>query len=54
MHWINRYISSLKGRRTVIIDVEATDDNTYENQHLQIFKRNYGKFMLQKLFFLRC
>jgi len=49
--WIDRYVSSLKGRDQVIIDVDATDDSTYGSQQLSMFNGYYGKFMLNELFF---
>lgn len=49
--WIDRYVSSLKGRNKVIIDVDATDDSTYGAQQLSMFNGYYGKFMLNELFF---
>ena len=49
--WIDRYVSSLKGRKKVIIDVDATDDSTYGSQQLSMFNGYYGKFMLNELFF---
>ena len=49
--WIDRYVSSLKGRDQVIIDVDATDDSTYGTQQLSMFNGYYGKFMLNELFF---
>ncbi len=44
--WIDRYVSSLKGRDSIIIDVDATDDSTYGSQQLSMFNGYYGKFML--------
>lgn len=49
--WIDRYVSSLKDRDQVIIDVDATDDSTYGSQQLSMFNGYYGKFMLNELFF---
>lgn len=49
--WIDRYVSSLKGRSKVVIDVDATDDSTYGSQQLSMFNGYYGKFMLNELFF---
>ena len=49
--WIDRYVSSLKGRDEVIIDVDATDDSTYGSQQLSMFNGYYGKFMRNELFF---
>lgn len=49
--WIDHYVSSLKGRNKVIIDIDATDDSTYGTQQLSMFNGYYGKFMLNELFF---
>ncbi|AIM35468.1 hypothetical protein KO02_01420 [Sphingobacterium sp. ML3W] len=49
--WLNRYVGSLKGRKEVIIDVDATDDSTYGKQQLSMFNGYYGHFMLNELFF---
>ena len=48
--WLN-YVSSLKGRKKIIIDVDATDDPTYGNQQLSLFNGYYGQFMYNELFF---
>ena len=37
--WIDRYILSLKGRSSITIDVDATDDPTYGTQQLSMFIR---------------
>ncbi len=49
--WIDRYVSSLKGRDEITIDVDATDDPTYGNQQMSMFNGYYGQFMLNELFF---
>ena len=49
--WIDRYISSLKGRKHIIIDIDATDDATYGKQQLSMFNGFYGQFMYNELFF---
>ncbi len=49
--WIDHYVSSLKGRKNIIIDIDATDDPTYGNQQLSMFNGYYGQFMLNELFF---
>ena len=49
--WLDRYITSLKGREQVIIDVDATDDPTHGNQQLSMFNGYYGQFMYTQLFF---
>lgn len=49
--WVDRYVLSLKGRKQVVIDIDATDDSTYGNQQLSMFNGYYGKFMLNELFF---
>ena len=49
--WLNNYVSSLKGRKEIIIDIDATDDPTYGNQQLSLFNGYYGQFMYNELFF---
>ncbi len=49
--WIANYVSSLKGRKSIIIDVDATDDPTHGAQQLSMFNGYYGQFMLNELFF---
>jgi hypothetical protein len=44
--WIDRYDSSLKGRKSITIDVDTTDDSTYGAQQLSMFNGYNGKFML--------
>ena len=50
-NWIDRYVSSLKGRDKIIIDVDATDDPTHGAQQLSMFNGYYGQFMYNELFF---
>jgi hypothetical protein len=49
--WLDNYVSSLKGRKEVIIDIDATDDPTYGHQQLSMFNGYYGQFMYNELFF---
>ena len=49
--WIDRYVSSLAGRKHLVIDVDSTDDPTHGNQQLSMFNGYYGQFMLNELFF---
>lgn len=49
--WIDRYVKSLKGRKSVTIDIDATDDATYGKQQLAMFNGYYGQFMYNELFF---
>ena len=49
--WIDRYVSSLKGRKSIVIDIDATDDATYGKQQLSMFNGFYGQFMYNELFF---
>jgi len=49
--WLDNYVSSLKGRKSIIIDVDATDDPTHGAQQLSMFNGYYGQFMLNELFF---
>lgn len=49
--WINRYVSSLEGRKRIVIDIDATDDPTHGSQQLTMFNGYYGQFMYDQLFF---
>ena len=49
--WVDRYVSSLKGRKEIIIDVDGTDDPTHGNQQLSMFNGYYSQFMYNQLFF---
>jgi len=49
--WIDRYVSSLTGRSSIIIDIDGTDDPTHGKQQLSMFNGYYGKFMYNELFF---
>jgi hypothetical protein len=48
---IDRYVSSLAGRKEVIIDIDATDDPTHGAQQLTMFNGYYGQFMYNELLF---
>ena len=49
--WVDRYVSTLKNRKRIIIDVDATDDPTHGSQQLSMFNGYYGQFMYNELFF---
>jgi len=49
--WVERYVDSLKDRKRITIDVDATDDPTYGNQQLSMYNGYYGQFMYNELFF---
>jgi len=49
--WIDNYVLSLKGKKRITIDVDATNDPTYGNQQLSLFNGYYGQFMYNELFF---
>ncbi len=49
--WIDMYVSSLKGRKNIIIDIDGTDDPTHGKQQLSMFNGYYGQFMYNELFF---
>lgn len=49
--WLDRYVSSLKGRDQVVIDIDATDDPTYGTQQLSLYNGYYGQFMYNELLF---
>jgi len=50
--WVNHYVSSLSGRKRIVIDVDATDDPTHGNQQMSMFNGYYGQFMLNDFFFM--
>ena len=49
--WVDHYVSTLSGRKRIVIDVDATDDPTHGNQQMAMFNGYYGQFMLNELFF---
>lgn len=49
--WVDRYVSSLKGRTEITIDIDGTDDPTYGHQQLSMYNAYYGQFMYNELFF---
>lgn len=49
--WVDRYVATLKNRKQVIIDIDATDDPTHGNQQMSMFNGYYGHFMYNELFF---
>ncbi len=49
--WIDRYVCSLKGRKSITIDIDSTDDPTHGNQQLSMFNGYYGRFIYNELFF---
>jgi hypothetical protein len=49
--WLERYVSSLEGRKSITIDIDATNDPTYGKQQLSMFNGYYGQFMYNELFF---
>ena len=49
--WVDRYVSTLKNRNRIIIDIDATDDQTYGKQQMSMFNGYYGHFMYNELFF---
>jgi len=49
--WVDRYVTSLKGRDELIIDIDATDDPTHGNQQMSMFNGFYNQFMLNELLF---
>ena len=40
--WADHYVSSLSGRKRIVIDVDATDDPTHGNQQMSMFNPNYA------------
>jgi hypothetical protein len=49
--WLDRYVSSLQGRKEITIDVDATDDPAHGGQQLSMFNGYYGQLMYNELFF---
>ncbi len=49
--WVDQYVTTLKNRKKIIIDIDATDDPTHGNQQLSMFNGYYGQFMYNELFF---
>jgi hypothetical protein len=49
--WVDQYVRTLKNRKSIIIDIDATDDPTHGNQQLSMFNGYYGQFMYNELFF---
>lgn len=49
--WLDRYVSTLKGRKHITIDVDATDDPTHGRQQLSMYNGYYGQFMYNELLF---
>jgi hypothetical protein len=39
--WVDHYVSSLSGRKRIVIDVDATDDPTHGNQQMSMFNGYY-------------
>lgn len=49
--WVDRYVSSLSNRKSITIDIDATDDPTHGKQQLSMFNGFYGQFMYNELLF---
>lgn len=49
--WVDRYVSTLDGRKSITIDIDATDDPTYGKQQFTMFNGYYRQFMYNELFF---
>lgn len=49
--WVDRYVGSLQGRKSIVIDIDSTDDPTHGNQQLSMFNGYYGRFIYNELFF---
>jgi hypothetical protein len=49
--WVDHYVSTLKNRKCIIIDIDATDDQTHGDQQMSMFNGYYGQFMYNELFF---
>lgn len=49
--WIDKYVSTLKNRKQVTIDIDSTDDATHGHQQLSMYNGYYGHFIYNELFF---
>ncbi|MCP4055187.1 MAG: IS1380 family transposase [Mesoflavibacter sp.] len=49
--WIDRYVANIGDRKKIIIDIDATDAETYGNQQLSLFSGFYNHTMYNELFF---
>ena len=49
--WVDRYVSSLSNRKSITIDIDATDDPTHGKQQLSMVNGFYGQFMYNELLF---
>jgi hypothetical protein len=49
--WADRYVATLKNRKQVVVDIDATDGPTHGNQQMSMFNGYYGHFMYNELFF---
>jgi len=49
--WIDRYVKSIQGRKSIVIDIDSTDDPTHGDQQLSMFNGYYGQFIYNELFF---
>ena len=49
--WVEHYVSTLQGRKQVVMDIDATNDPTHGNQQMSMFNGYYGQFCLNELFF---
>jgi len=49
--WVDRYVTGLAGRKSITIDIDATDDPTHGKQQLSMFNGFYGQFMYNELLF---
>lgn len=49
--WVDQYVRTLKNRKSITIDIDATDDPTHGNQQFSMFNGYYMQFMYNELFF---
>jgi len=49
--WLDAYIQTLAGRKTITIDIDGTDAETYGQQQLSLFNGFYGHTMFNELYF---
>jgi len=49
--WLDAYIQTLAGRKTVTIDIDGTDAETYGHQQMSLFNGFYGHTMFNELYF---
>jgi len=49
--WVDRYVANIGDRKKIVIDIDATDAETFGNQQLSLFSGFYNHTMYNELFF---